>query len=138
MLLFDPFTPRLSRPFDRPAAFVPPADVTVGEKDLVLTLDLPGLTADDVELEVADGFLVVRGERTRPEIGEGAVRAHGERGFGAFERRIRLPQGVDFDAIAASMDNGVLSLIVPRPVKEKKTIQISSPQEQRRLEGATA
>ena len=138
MLLFDPLTPLFARSPDRPAAFLPPADVTVGEKDLVLTLDLPGLTTEDVELEAVDGFLVVRGERTRPELPDGAVVAHGERGFGAFERRIRLPQGVDFDAIAATMDNGVLSLIVPRPVKAKRTIQIGSAQEQRQLEGATA
>ena len=138
MLLFDPLTPLFTRTFDRPAAFLPPADVTVGEKDLVLTLDLPGLTAEDVELEAVDGFLVVRGQRTVPELPEGTVRAHSERGFGAFERRIRLPQGVDFDAITASMDNGVLSLIVPRPVKRKKTISIGSGQEQRQLEGATA
>jgi HSP20 family protein len=138
LLTFDPFAPLFTRPFERAGAFLPPADVTVGEKDLVLTLDLPGLTTDDVELEVADGFLFVRGERKRPELAENAVWAHAERGFGPFERRIRLPQGVDADAITASMDNGVLSLIVPKPVKQKKTIAIGSGTEQRELEETTA
>lgn len=138
MMLFDPLAPLFTRPFERSGAFLPAADVTVGEKDLVLTLDLPGLTADDVELEVADGFLFVRGERKRPEPADDTVLAHTERGFGAFERRIRLPQGVDLDAITASMDHGVLSLIVPKPVKERKTIQIGSAAEQRQLEGAAA
>ena len=136
MFLFDPFAPLITRPFDRSGSFLPPADVTVGESDLVLTLDLPGLTRDDIELEVTDGQLFVRGERKRPETVEGAVWAHSERSFGAFERRIRLPQGVDPDTITASMDNGVLSLIVPKPVKERRTIAIGSGQ--RELEGATA
>jgi HSP20 family protein len=137
-MLFDPFAPLFARPFERTAAFLPAADVTVGEKDLVLTLDLPGLTADDVELEVTDGQLFVRGERKRPELPEGTTWAHGERGFGRFERRIRLPEGVDLDAITASMDHGVLSLIVPKPVKQRKTIAIGSGSEQRQLEGAAA
>ena len=138
MLLFDPLAPLLSRPFERSAAFLPPADVTAGEKDLVLTLDLPGLTAEDIELEVTEGQLFVRGERKRPELEEGTAWAHAERGFGRFERRVRLPGGVDPDAITASMDNGVLSLIVPKPVKHRKTIAIGSGTEQRQLEGATA
>ena len=138
MLMFDPFAPLFARPTDRSGAFLPPADVTVGETNLVLTLDLPGLTSEDVELEVVDGQLFVRGERKRPEPVEGAVWAHSERGFGAFERRIGLPRGVDLDAITASMDNGVLSLIVPKPVKAKKTIAIGSGDGQRQLEGSTA
>ena len=138
MLLFDPFAPLLSRPFERSAAFMPPADVMVGENDLVLTLDLPGLTADDVELEVTGGELFVRGERKRPEPAEGRSWAHTERGFGRFERRIRLPEGVDLDAITASMDHGVLSLIVPKPVKQRKTIAIGSGSEHKQLEGAAA
>ena len=79
---------------------------------------------------------MVRGERKRPEIGDGTVFAHSERAFGRFERRVKVPAGVDPDAITASMDNGVLSLIVPKPVKERKTIPIGSGQ--RELEGATA
>ena len=138
MLLFDPFAPLLTRPFESSGGFLPPADVTVSDHDVVLTMDLPGLTTDDLELEVADGFLFVRGERKRPEPGEDLAWAHVERGFGAFERRIRLPEGVDADSITASMDNGVLSLIVPKPVKQKKTIQIGAGSDQRELESTTA
>ena len=115
MLWTDVFTPLSVQP--NRATFLPAADVTVSDSDLVLTLDLPGFTADDLEIEVVDGYLAVRGERKRPETAEGTRWAHNERAFGRFERRITLPDGVDPDAITATMDKGVLSLIVPKPAR---------------------
>jgi HSP20 family protein len=137
MLWNDPFalfTTQVNR-----AAFLPPADVTVSEDDMVLTMDLPGLTADDLEIELVDGSLSVRGERKRPEVAEGTSWAHNERAFGRFERRVKLPDGVDPDKVTASMDNGVLSLIVPKPDKMiPRTISIGSGSEQRQLETSAA
>jgi HSP20 family protein len=131
-LVFDPFAPL----FTPATAFAAPADVTVGEGDLLLTMDLPGLTADDLEIELLDGYLSVRGERRRPEVGEGKTFAHSERPFGRFERRFKVPEGVEPDSILARMDNGVLSLIVPKPERLKpKTIAIGTG-EQRELETA--
>jgi HSP20 family protein len=137
-LVFDPFTPLFARA--HATVFTAPADVTVGENDLVLTMDLPGLTAEDLAIELVDGYLSVRGERRRPEVGEGKSFVHAERPFGSFERRIKLPDGVDPDSIMARMDNGVLSLIVPKPERLKpRTIAIGTDSsEQRELETATA
>ena len=138
MLLTDPFAPFFAQ-VPRATTFLAPADVTVSEGDLVLTLDLPGLTADDLSIELVDGVLTVRGERKRPELPDGTSWLHAERAFGAFERRIAVPKGVDPEAIMASMDNGVLSLIVPKPERLKpKTIAIGTGSEQRELETATA
>jgi HSP20 family protein len=140
VVLFDPFVPfnTMFQAAGR-AGFLPPADLTVSGNDLVLTMDLPGLTADQLEIQVLNGELVIRGERTRPELTEGSRWAFSERTFGRFERRVRLPQGVDADAITASMDNGVLSLIVPKPETLKpKTIAIGSGTQQRELEATTA
>jgi HSP20 family protein len=134
MMLFDPFAPL----FPRTGAFLAPLDVTVGERDVVLTFDLPGLKADDLDIQVLDRELVLRGQRERPALAEGSVWTHAERPFGAFERRIQLPDGVDADAITASMDAGVLSLIVPKPERlTPKSIQIGGA-EQRELETTTA
>ena len=131
-LAFDPFVPL----FTRGTALAAPADVIVGEHDLVLSMDLPGLAVEDVEIELLGDFLSVRGERRRPEVGEGKTFAHTERPFGRFERRFRVPDGVDPDSILARMDNGVLSLIVPKPERLKpKTIAIGT-SEQRELEAA--
>ena len=85
-----------------------------------------------------DRELVLSGERKRPEPGEGLAWAHAERRFGAFERRIRLPEGVDPDAITASLDEGVLSLIVPKPERLlPKPIPIGA-RDQRELERSAA
>src|SRR4051812_38192259 len=66
-LVFDPFAPLFPR-LNGTAAFTAPADVTVGESDLMLTMDLPGLTAEDLEIELLDGHLSVRGKRHRPQV----------------------------------------------------------------------
>src|ERR671914_671031 len=130
MMLFDPFAPLLPRT----GAYLAPVDVRVGERDVVLTFDLPGLEADDIDIQLLDRELVLRGERKRPEMEAGTwVRA--ERPFGAFERRIQLPEGIDADAITANMDAGVLSLIVPKPERlTPKSIRIGGGEQQRELE----
>ena len=135
MLWTDPFMPLLAQ-FNRTAAFVPVADLAVSESDLVLTLDLPGVTAEDLTIEVQGNELVVRGERQRPPV-EGVAYAYAQRPFGAFEHRVQIPKGVDPAAITASMDNGVLSLIVPKPEPlQPKKIEIQTNQQERQLEAA--
>jgi HSP20 family protein len=139
MLFFnDPFAPLVSQ-LARTPAFVPATDLAVGEGDLVLTMDVPGLTSEDLSIELLDGHLVVRGERKRPDLPEGTGLTHRERAYGRFERRIKVPDGIDPDAITASMDNGVLSLILPKPERMKpRTIAIGAGAGQRELETSTA
>ena len=125
--------------FTRTAGFLPAADLAVSDSDLVLTLDLPGLTAEDLEIEVRNDELTVRGERRPREAGDGTSYVYAQRPFGAFEHRIQIPDGVDPNSITASMQHGVLSLIVPKPepVKPRK-IEIGSKSEERELEAAPA
>jgi len=123
MFLIDPFVPLAPRT----GAFLAPVDIVVGEHDVVLTFDLPGVKGGDLDLEVLDRELVLRGERKLPQVQDDVAWAHAERPFGAFERRIRLPEGVDPDAITASMDDGVLSLIVPKPERLTPRRSRSSP-----------
>ncbi len=138
MLWTDPFSALLPQ-FNRSATFVPAADLTAGERDLVLTLDLPGLTAEDLSIDVRGNELVVRGERKRPQVAENVAYLYAQRPFGVFEHRIRIPNDVDADAITASMQHGVLSLIVPKPEPPKpKRITIGSQSEERQLEPAVA
>lgn len=138
MLFSDPFT-LLTGQIARPAGFVPAADIAVSDHDLLLTMDLPGFTSDEVSIDVQDNVLTVRGERKRPELGEKTSMVHLERPYGAFERRITVPSGVDADRITASLDNGVLSLIVPKPERLKpKSVSISTGSERRQLETANA
>lgn len=138
MLLFDPFSGfdgLVARGGQRGSVFVPPVDVTVSETDMVLTLDLPGLTGDDIQVEALGGHLFIRGERRRPQPSEGTQWVHAERGFGRFERRVKLPDGIDPDGIVASFENGVLSLVIPKPERLRpRTIAIGGGSEQPRRE----
>jgi HSP20 family protein len=139
MLFNDPFS-LVTNQLNRPTAFVPAADVAVSEEEIVLTMDLPGFTTDELTIEVEDNWLTVRGERERPEVPEGTSYLHVERPFGAFERRIQVPKGVDPDRVTASLVNGLLSLTVPKPDELKpKAIAIGTTgTEREQLETATA
>src|SRR3954451_9359395 len=137
-LIFEPFGPlyEMSRErVRRPAAaaappFVPPGDLVVDEDAVTLTVDLPGLKADQLTIEVEGGVLTLRGERPFPyriEEGDRRTRLRVERGFGPFERTLRLPTGVDPDAIDGSLANGVLMLRVPLPpANESQRVDVAS------------
>jgi HSP20 family protein len=105
----------------------------------VLTLDLPGLTPEDVAIELQNDELRVRGERKPREADERTSYVYAQRPFGTFEHRIQIPDGVDPNSLTASMRHGVLSLIVPKPepVKPKK-IEIGAKRQERELEAAHA
>jgi HSP20 family protein len=96
MLWSEPFAP-LRTQVNRFTAFAPVGDLSVSERHLMLTLDLPGLTSDDLSIDVQGNELTVRGERKRPQVDEGAAYVYARRPFGAFEHRIQIPQGVDPD-----------------------------------------
>ena len=98
-------------------------------KDPTVTMDVPGLQTDDLEIELENDVLTVRGERAYPHGTDGEPRAWQriERGFGKFERSLQIPRGLDPDAIEASLDAGVLTLRIPKPEKLKpKRVQIAA------------
>jgi HSP20 family protein len=90
-------------------------------------MDLPGFSAQDLSLDLQNDHLIVRGERRRPEVSDGTRWVHVERPAGSFERRIRIPQGVDASSVTADLVNGVLSLIIPKPERMMaKSIRINT------------
>src|SRR4051812_8124190 len=109
--------------------WVPAMDLVETEGHFVLKAYLPGLGEDDVNLEVEDGVLTVSGERKaeHEEKKEGYYRV--ERAFGAFRRSLTLPDGVDPEAVRASVDRGVLEIRIPKPEDRKPrkvAIQVGS------------
>jgi HSP20 family protein len=101
--------------------WIPPMDLVETEEHLVLRGDLPGMTEDDVEIEIKDNVLTVSGERRaeHDERNEGYHRV--ERSFGRFSRSLTLPQGVDAASVEARFVNGVLEVQIPKPVEAKPT-----------------
>jgi HSP20 family protein len=91
--------------------------IEVFERDdaIVVRADLPGVKRDDVEVNVDNDVLTIRGQRRQEHReAEGGYRRT-ERSYGTFFRQIPLPDGVDASEIEASYDNGVLEVTVPTP-----------------------
>jgi HSP20 family protein len=99
--------------------WVPATDLVETDEDFVLRADLPGLSGDDVNIELDDNVLTIKGERKaeHEERKEGYYRV--ERASGAFQRSLTLPDGVNPDAVKASFDRGVLEVRVPKPEERK-------------------
>ena len=91
---------------------------------MVITADLPGLKAEDVEVTVEEGILSIRGERKLEETSEGETYHRVERMYGVFERTFTLPNSVDVDKIDARFSNGEMVLTLPKR-EESKPRQIS-------------
>jgi len=128
-VIFDP------RALDRVAAGhqtrTMPMDLYRDGDHYIMNADLPGIDPGSVDVDVDGRVLTIRAERT--------VSAHDEitwitreRRSGSFERRLRLGDGIDAEAISASYDNGVLSVVIPVSEKAKPrkiTIAAGTPAE---------
>jgi HSP20 family protein len=99
--------------------WIPAMDLVETEDDFVLRADLPGLSEDDVSIELEDSVLTISGERKaqHEERKEGYYRV--ERAFGTFARSLTLPEGVNPEAVRASFDRGVLEVRIPKPEERK-------------------
>jgi HSP20 family protein len=101
----------------RPTHRVPAVDVREEEDQYVVNAELPGMTKEDVSIEVGDGVLEItaKKEQEREEKGEGYLRR--ERGAMCFHRRLTLPEDVDPQTIEAKLAEGVLEVRLPKVEK---------------------
>ncbi len=83
--------------------FAPAMDIVEKDDETILTIDLPGMTEADVKVEVVDEMLTISGERKLEHEDSGDGYRHMERSSGSFVRKLRLPHGVDEDAIKADV-----------------------------------
>jgi len=108
-------------------AFRPAVDIHEGEEAFTVHAELPGVSPEDVHVDVEKNVLTIRGERklAKDEEKDGYRRV--ERFFGSFARSFSLPETVDADAIDAKLDGGVLELTIPkRPASSPRRIQVKS------------
>lgn len=97
------------------ASFVPPIDAYV-DKDgrrFICHIALPGVDPKDVNIQVQGNLLAIRGERNLTKETKNADLVHSELIYGAFERSLTLPEGVDTEKLTAEYRNGVLELTAP-------------------------
>jgi HSP20 family protein len=92
----------------------PPVDVYETAQEWVLTAEIPGMDQDKVDVRIADHVLVLKGERPYSSEISKHVYHRLERPSGRFERRFELPDAVERDAVSAKMENGVLTVVLPK------------------------
>ncbi len=127
----DDFNRLVSRTFgDGERTWTPAVDVIETGDSVVLKAELPGLTAEDVDVEVDENVLTISGEREfRDEVEDGRYHRI-ERSYGRFSRSLTLPQGIKADAVSATFTDGVLQVTVPKAdeVRPRKvTIDTGAP-----------
>lgn len=101
----------------------PNVDVTENDKEVKVTADLPGLEEKDVQVELANGVLAIRGEKKTET--EDKDRLFSERYYDHFERRIPVDD-IEQDKVSASFKNGVLTVTMPKsPDAQQKVKRIA-------------
>jgi HSP20 family protein len=108
-------------------ALMPSMDVTETDKEIEITAELPGLEEKDVQINIADNILTIRGEKKAEKEQKDKNYRLVERSYGSFERTLELPEGVNVDDIKANISKGLLKVTVPKPAStQAKKIEVKS------------
>jgi len=111
----------------RQESWLPAVDVFDTENAVVLKAELAGMNPDDIEIEVEDNVLTIKGERRFEEEVDEERYYRVERRFGSFQRSLALPQGVKADEITAAYDDGILTVTIPKAEEEEpKRIEVKA------------
>jgi HSP20 family protein len=94
------------------------------EKDYTISVDVPGLTKDDVHVDVEEGVMTISAERKPKEKKDGIEYIVSERSYRRFSRTFRLPEDVDLEKVDTKMENGVLTLTIGRKINKKSAKKI--------------
>lgn len=122
--LFDNFWRSVGMPSS--SYSLPSLDIySEDDKHMVVEMQAPGLEADDIDINIRDGVLEIRGQKTDHQEKGDKNRSYMVRESNAsFARRVVLPEGADADNIAAELDKGLLKVTVPVNRPDAKRIQI--------------
>jgi HSP20 family protein len=107
----------------------PAIDIVEKDNAYEVTAELPGLDEKDIEVKLANGNLTIKGEKKEEKEEKRKDYYVHERHFGSFERRFRVPEGVDAEKIEASFKKGVLTVTLPKKPearKPEKRIEVKS------------
>jgi HSP20 family protein len=128
LLAWDPF--REMSPFaidERPEAFAPAFDVKETKDAYLFKADLPGILEKDLEVTMTGNRLSVSGKREEEKEEKQARYYSYERSYGSFTRSFTLPEGADVDNLCAALEQGVLTVTVPKkPEVQPKKIAVKT------------
>jgi HSP20 family protein len=122
-----------------PPVWAPALDIAERKDAYLVSVELPGVKLDDLKITLDDGLLTIQGERSFADDTSEPQYHRVERSYGAFRRSITLPAHVMADAVEASIEDGVLQILVPkaeeakprrievRPAGRREAIEATSP-----------
>lgn len=94
--------------------FAPASEASAAAEGYDITLELPGVQTDDIDISIEGNNLTVKGEKQSEKTSEGRTYYFSEREYGAFQRTFRLPPDADASSVSAVHENGVLKLRIAR------------------------
>jgi len=124
LLDIDPFWRR-----DLGFSVTPAIDIVEKDKAFEVTAELPGLDAKNIDLQLSDGTLTIKGEKQEEKEEKTKDRYVSERRYGSFRRSLQIPGNVDAEKIEANFKSGVLTVTLPKSPeaqKKQKTIPVNA------------
>jgi HSP20 family protein len=110
-----------------PQAWAPAVDITERKDAYLVAAELPGVGTEDLEITVQDGLLTIQGERHPADDTAGHKVHQAERRYGTFRRSMTMPNHVQADKIEATVQDGVLMILVPKAAEaHAKHIQVNA------------
>ena len=107
-------------------SFVPSIDVSETDDKFLISAELPGMSKDDININLENNRLSITGERSFEKEDKGKKYHRVETKYGSFERSFQLPDNVDQESINATYENGLLEISIQKSEEEvKKQIEIS-------------
>jgi len=106
-------------PSRRSAHEYPAVNILANDEEAVVTAEIPGVKAEDIDISVNGETVTLKGTRQADEIPEEACCYRKEHGYGSFSRSIELPYRVDAEKVEAVFDKGILSVKLPRSEEDK-------------------
>ena len=106
-------------------SFSPRLDIKEAENAYHISVEVPGIEKESVDISLKDGLLTIKGERKQESQSENEKYSWVERSYGSFQRSIRLPEHTQEDAVQAQLENGVLEITLPKmeqPQPKKITV----------------
>jgi HSP20 family protein len=127
LLSWDPFREIAPFPEERAATFAPAFEIKETKDGYQFKADVPGIQEKDLDVTITGNRLTIGGRREEEREDKSDRYYAYERSYGSFRRSFTLPDGVDADSLRASLEHGVLSVIVPKkPEVQPKKIPVKT------------
>lgn len=102
--------------------WMPPVDIYETESEIVVTSELPGIDENNVDIQVAEGILTIKGEKKYPLDRESDNYYRLERSYGKFQRSFAVPGTIDVNSIKANLKDGILKITLKKRGETRPTV----------------